>query len=137
MTIEEMYGNAIQMAADVFSVKLDFQAADVDILENRILPALALMHQQGKLSPAAASNVSAFFGAYLGELMLREFAAAEGYAWKIEQNEDGNLPILVKEKAEISPMTKVYKRLTLGKEDDLRSFYRFTQMFVANGSEVK
>lgn len=129
MTTDEMCAKAIEMANDVFSVKLEYQTADLEILEEKVMPVLEKMVSEGKINEVAAVNVAAFYGAYLGELMLRGFAGEKGYAWQL--SEDSDLPVIVGEKGKFNPIAKVHKRLTQGTEDDIRSFYKVAQAIVS------
>ena len=120
MITDELCERAAAMAQDVFSVELCYQESDLDVLEERIFPVLEKMIAEGKINETAAWNVSAFFGAYLGELILRGFAAELGYAWLAEED---SLPVIVCGANKFNPLAKVHKRLTQGKGDDIRPFY--------------
>ncbi len=130
MTTDELSAKAVEMAHDVFSVELQYQTEDLDVLETRIFPVLEKMIAEGKINGIAAENLAAFFGAYLGELILRGFAAELGYAWFAEED---CLPIIVCGTNKFNPLAKVRKRLTQGKSDDIRPFYQVCQA-VAQGN---
>jgi hypothetical protein len=119
------------MAHDVFSVNLEYQTSDLDVLEEKVFPVLEKMVSEGKINEIAEHNVSAFFGAYLGELILRGFAAEKGFAWLAEED---TVPIIVCGTNKFNPVAKVHKRLTQGRGDDVRTFYKVCQA-VANGSQ--
>ena len=72
-------------------------------------------------------NVSVMFGAYIGEVLLRQGLSEKGFAWV----EDEGLPILSMQdgKMTASPITKVEKRIYNGAEDSLESFVKV--VFVA------
>lgn len=129
MTTDEMCAKAIEMANDVFSVKLEYQTSDLEILEEKIMPVLEQMVSAGKINEIAAGNLSALYGAYLGELMLRGFAGEKGYAWQLSEGSD--LPVIVGGEGKFNPIAKVYKRLTQGNADDIRSFYKVAQAIVS------
>lgn len=66
-------------------------------------------------------NISVIYGVYLGETLLRNAISELGYHWVLD---DENVPSLVKdEKNTMSPVTKTYKRLKNGPEDNVQSFY--------------
>lgn len=129
MTITEMHEKAVQMAEEVFSVKLNYQAGDLETIEQRIMPVLEKQTAEGKINPVAAENLAVFYGAYLGEVMLREFAAEKGYRW--ERPDENGLPYLTGADGKFNPIAKVYKRITEGNGDDIRSFYRVAQAIVS------
>lgn len=131
MTMEELSTKAVEMAADVFGIRLSYQKEDMDLLEERIFPVLEKMIAEGKINETAADNLSVFFGAYLGELLLRGFAAELGYAWLAE--EEGAPPKIVCGANKFNPLAKVRKRLYQGCGDDIRPFYNVCQK-VAEGS---
>ena len=130
MTTDELCGKAIEMARDVFSVKLEYQTSDLDVLEEKIFPVLEKMISEGKINEIAAQNLAAFFGAYLGELILRGFAAELGYVWTLREDD---VPIIACGANKFNPLAKVRKRLTQGKGDDIRPFYKVCQA-VAQGN---
>ena len=74
------------MAADVFEIRLSYQKEDMDLLEERIFPVLEKMIAEGKINENGTVQMAVFFGAYLGELILRSFAAELGYAWLDEED---------------------------------------------------
>ena len=130
MTIEELSEKAVEMAADVFEIRLSYQKEDMDLLEERIFPVLEKMIAEGKINEMGADNLAAFFGAYLGELILRSFAAELGYAWHDE--EDGP-PRIVCGTNKFNPLAKVRKRLNQGSGDDIRPFYDVCQKVAQGG----
>ena len=111
---------AVAMAAAVFEIRLSYQKEDMDLLEERIFPVLEKMIAEGKINENGTVQMAVFFGAYLGELILRSFAAELGYAWLDE--EDGP-PRIVCGANKFNPLAKVRKRLTQGSGDDIRPFY--------------
>ncbi|MCD7990557.1 MAG: hypothetical protein LUK37_01695 [Clostridia bacterium] len=59
-----------------------------------------------------------------------DFSADRGYFWA--PGEDG-IPVLMKDgKNQMSPITKVYKRLLNGPEDNVKSFY-VVALLIADG----
>lgn len=63
-------------------------------------------------------NVAVHFGIYLGETMLRLRLKDAGFAWCVV---DG-MPVLCKDKNEISPITKAHKQILYGSDDSVKSF---------------
>lgn len=98
-------------------VQLDFSEASVQALEGM----LENLHREMALpSEEQIRSEALTFGCYLGEAMLRGGLAAKGYAWDLTEGE----PILNKEGGwQMAPVSKVYKRLLNGAEDNVYSFY--------------
>lgn len=63
-------------------------------------------------------NVAVHFGIYLGETMLRLGLKDAGFVWRV----DDGMPVLGKDKNEISPITKAHKRILYGAGDSVKSF---------------
>ena len=101
----------------VMGVQLDFSEASVQALEGM----LENLHREMALpSEEQIRSEALTFGCYLGEAMLRGGLAAKGYAWDLTEGE----PILNKEGGwQMAPVSKVYKRLLNGAEDNVYSFY--------------
>ena len=62
------------------------------------------------------------WGSYFGEVIRRRF----GGEWELTQHPGGGasaVPTLVVRGARLYPLMKVYRRLTLGKGEDLAAFY--------------
>ena len=65
-------------------------------------------------------ELSLIFGAYLGEVLLRTGLKHAGFVW-VDEN---GMPILKKnEQTKVSPISKVFKRLKNGKEDNIKPFF--------------
>lgn len=105
--------------AEDFEKKLDFSEASLNDLE----AILAYYHDDRLISCPPDRQVwsmAMIFGAYLGETILRHGASDLGYRWVETEDE----PILEKDHDwQLAPVSKVYKRLVNGAEDDIRSFY--------------
>lgn len=72
------------------------------------------------LSDSETWELALAFGAYLGEVLLATGLKRAGFRWV----EADGVPILIKdEKTNVSPATKVYKRLKNGKEDNIVPFF--------------
>lgn len=128
--VKALSEEAVSMAADVFEIRFSYQKEDMDLLEERIFPVLEKMIAEGKINEMGADNLAALFGAYLGELILRSFAAELGYAWLDE--EDGP-PRIVCGANKFNPFAKVRKRLNQGSGDDIRPFYEVCQKVAQGG----
>ena len=128
MTIEELCAKANYLAAQA-GIMLRWNAEGLEEVETKIMPALQRMAADGRLNEIAVHNWAMVFGVYLGELILRNFAAEQGWRWNLE-SEDG-LPLLTDGRQQLNPAAKVYHRITQGEADDLRSFYRISRAIVS------
>ncbi len=127
MTIEEIYAKGIEFAAQ-FRLALNWQSTDAERIEQVIMPAMEEALKAGELNDIAVQNIAAMLGVYLGELMLRDFAAEQGWKWARE-SADG-LPYLTDGARSINPTAKVYKRVTQGSTDSVSSFYNVCRAIV-------
>jgi hypothetical protein len=61
------------------------------------------------------------WGSYLGEVLRRRYAGT----WEMTQYPGGGLavPAVDVRGSRLFPLMKVYRRLTVGEEEDLRGFY--------------
>ena len=65
-------------------------------------------------------ELSLIFGAYLGEVLLLTGLKHAGFVW----SDENGIPILKKnEQTKVSPVSKVFKRLKNGKEDNIKPFF--------------
>ncbi len=74
----------------------------------------------GEEGKKTLSSVAVMFGAYIGEMLLREGLSEKGFAW----TENKGFPILSTQDGKItaSPITKVQKRIINGAGDGIESF---------------
>lgn len=128
--IEKICADAIENAAEL-GVALSYRPEDIAVLENRIMPIFSEWLRDGTITAdRGAWNLAVLFGVYLGETMLRNFAAEYGYHWGTPE---GNFPVLMKDEGnQMSPITKVHKRILNGTEDSIKSFYDVA-VFIADG----
>ena len=112
-TVEQMvFGYASQAVeqARAQKVELDFSEASVERLEGLL--------SEG---PQADTETCKMWGAYFGEVVRRKF----GGDWSIETypgQQFATLTLTV-QGAKLSPSMKIYRRLTQGASEDLRTFY--------------
>lgn len=80
-------------------------------------------------------NLAVLFGAYIGEVLLRQGLSEKGFAWV----EDEGFPILSTQDGRMtaSPITKVQKRIYNGAEDSLERFVEVVLFTVAEGNLPK
>ena len=76
----------------------------------------------GSFDPPVRSMVACYeWGSYLGEVLRRRYAGA----WEMTQYPGGVMavPAIEVRGSRLFPLMKVYRRLTVGEEEDLSSFY--------------
>ena len=106
-------------AARIWELDLDYSAESLEAVD-----ALAQMiwrqHRNQPLPEHMLLSVANLYGAYLGEVLLRCGLKDLDFAWM--RNEEGETGIGRKD-FRIAPVTKVYKRITMGPEHDLMNFF--------------
>ena len=120
--------SAVEHARKYWITELDFSARSIEDVEL----ILARMHESipRKLyeriykrgpTPEQMAILSVAYGAYLGEVIRREF----GGAWlKEDVNGEPAIALVFNPQAKIFPPAKVWKRLNDGEEDNILSFYQ-------------
>ena len=106
-------------AAKFWGLDLDYSAESLDSLEE-LARVICRTNRNQPLPGEMLASVSNLYGAYLGEVLLRSGLNDLGFAWT--ENGDGD-PGIGREDCWIDPVTKVYKRITLGPEHDLTAFF--------------
>lgn len=105
---------AAEIARDDYKQTLDFTSDSVDALDEILV----------MVSESPDHDVDyevRLWGSYLGELLRRRYA---GF-WEMTQYPGGTVavPAVDVRGSRLFPLMKVYRRLTAGEEEDLRSFY--------------
>lgn len=105
---------AVELARTEFAQKLDFTAESIDGLDEILV----------KVGESPESDVDfevRLWGSYLGELLRRRYAGN----WEMTMYPGGSVavPAVEVRGSRLFPLMKVYRRLTVGEEDDLRTFY--------------
>ena len=107
-----------QAAADLarreFGQKLDFTAESIDALDDL----LVLVGESPELDVDFEVRL---WGAYLGEVLRRRYAGG----WEMTQYPGGAVavPSVDVRGSRLFPLMKLYRRLTVGEEEDLRTFF--------------
>ena len=97
-----------------FRQKLDFTSESIDGLDE----ILVLVSE----SPEQDLDFEVrLWGSYLGEVLRRRYAGS----WEMTQYPGGvvAVPAIEVRASRLFPLMKVYRRLTVGDEEDLRAFY--------------
>ncbi|MGA3047687.1 MAG: hypothetical protein ABSD67_13740 [Terracidiphilus sp.] len=111
----EGYAHAAAERARVeFQQKLDFSSDSIDGLDD----ILVLVGESPELDVDFEVRL---WGAYLGEVLRRRYAGG----WEMTQYPGGAVavPAVEVRGSRLFPLMKVYRRLTVGEEEDLRAFF--------------
>ena len=105
---------ATEFARQEFKQKLDFTADSIDGLDE----ILVLVGESPELDVDFEARL---WGSYLGEVLRRRYAGS----WEMTQYPGGMVavPSVDVRGSRLFPLMKVYRRLTVGEEEDLRTFY--------------
>ena len=105
---------AAEFARQEFKQKLDFTSESIDGLDE----ILVLVGESPELDVDFEARL---WGSYLGEVLRRRYAGS----WEMTQYHGGAMavPSIDVRGSRLFPMMKVYRRLTVGDEEDLRAFY--------------
>jgi hypothetical protein len=114
---------AVDVARSAFKQKLDFSIESADALDD-------ILVQVGEIPDADLEFEVRLWGSYLGELLRRRYAGTwemTDYPGELPEgsrktNGPVSVPTVEVRGSRLFPLVKVYRRLTLGDEDDLRSF---------------
>jgi hypothetical protein len=105
---------AAEQARKEFRRELDFSSDSIDILDE----ILVLVGEAPELDLDFEVRL---WGGYLGEVLRRRYAGT----WEMTQYPGGAVavPAVDVRGSRLFPLLKVYRRLTTGEEEDLRTFY--------------
>jgi len=105
---------AAEFARQEFKQKLDFTSESIDGLDE----ILVLVGESPELDVDFEARL---WGSYLGEVMRRRYAGS----WEMTQYPGGvvAVPSVDVRGSRLFPLMKVYRRLTVGEEEDLRAFF--------------
>jgi hypothetical protein len=114
-TMMEGYARvAAELGRDQFAQKLDFSSESIDGLDEVLV-------RVGESPELDLDFEVRLWGSYLGEVLRRRYAGV----WEMTQYPGGvaAVPAVDVRGSRVFPLMKVYKRLTEGEEEDLRTFY--------------
>jgi hypothetical protein len=114
-TMMEGYARAAaDRATNEFKQKLDFTSESIDSLDE----ILVVVGESPELDLDFEVRL---WGSYLGEVLRRRYAGS----WEMTQYPGGAMavPSIEVRGSRLFPLMKVYRRLTVGDEEDLRAFY--------------
>jgi hypothetical protein len=105
---------AAELGQQGFNQNLDFSAGSIDALDE----ILVLVGESPELDLDFEVRL---WGSYLGEVLRRRYAGT----WEMTQYPGGvaAVPSIDVRGSHLFPLVKVYRRLTMGEEEDLRTFF--------------
>jgi hypothetical protein len=105
---------AAKWAESEFRQKLDFTSDSIDGLDE-------ILVQVGESPELDIDFEVRLWGSYLGEILRQRYAGS----WEMTPYPGGAVavPAVEVRGSRLFPLMKVYRRLTVGEEDDLRTFY--------------
>lgn len=105
---------AAGVARKEFHQSLDFSSESVDVLDEILVTV-------GESPERDLDFEVRLWGSYLGEVLRRRYAGS----WEMTQYPGGAVavPAVDVRGSRLFPLMKVHRRLTLGEEEDLRSFF--------------
>ena len=124
----EGYANAaVEVADNEYRQKLDYSADSVNALDEIVV----LLSESPDVDLDFESRL---WGSYLGEVLRIRYAGG----WEMTQYPGGQVavPAVDVRGSRLFPLMKVYRRLTIGEEEDLRSFYNMVTERLGNPAQV-
>lgn len=118
---------AAELALREFHRKLDFSPESIDALDE----ILVLVGESPEIDLDFEARL---WGSYLGEVLRRRYTGA----WVMTLYPGGvaAVPAVGVRGSRLFPLMKVYRRLTMGMEEDLRSFYAMVTERLGNPAQV-
>jgi len=118
---------AVEVAKSDFRQILDFSSDSINALDE----ILVLLSESLEIDLDFESRL---WGSYLGEMLRQRYAGS----WEMTQYPGGEhaVPAVDVRGSRLFPLMKVYRRLTLGDEEDLRSFYTMVTARLGNPAKV-
>lgn len=118
---------AVDLARTNFHRPLDFTPDSIDTLDE----ILVLVGESPDLDLDFEVRL---WGSYLGEVLRRRYSGA----WEMTQYPGGlaSHPAIEVRGSRLFPLMKVFRRLTMGEEEDMRSFYSLVTARLGDPSRV-
>ena len=127
-TMMEGYAQAaVETAKKEYRQTLDYSAESVNVLDEIIV----LLSGSVEIDLDFESRL---WGSYLGEVIRMRYAGT----WDMTQYPGGELavPAVDVRGSRLFPLMKVFRRLTIGEEEDLPSFYHMVTERLGNPAQV-
>jgi hypothetical protein len=118
---------ASELAKREFKQKLDFTSDSIDGLDE----ILVLVSESPELDVDFESRL---WGSYLGEVLRLRYAGS----WEMTQYPGGvvAVPSVEVRGSRLFPLLKVYRRLTVGEEEDLRAFFSMVTQRLGKAAQI-
>jgi hypothetical protein len=118
---------AAELGKEGFNQTLDFSSDSIDGLDEILL----LVSESPELDLDFEVRL---WGGYLGEVLRRRYAGS----WEMTPYPGGAIavPAVEVRGSRLFPLIKVYRRLTMGEEEDLRTFYTMVTERLGNPAKV-
>ena len=118
---------AVEVAKSDFRQTLDFSSDSINGLDE----ILVLLSESLEIDLDFESRL---WGSYLGEVLRQRYAGS----WEMTQYPGGEhaVPAVDVRGSRLFPLMKVYRRMTVGDEEDLRSFYAMVTARLGNPAKV-
>lgn len=118
---------AADLGKSQFKQKLDFSAESIDSLDD----ILVLVGESPEMDLDFEVRL---WGSYLGEVLRQRYAGS----WEMTQYPGAGhaTPAVDVRGSRLFPLMKVYRRLTVGEEEDLPSFYAMVTERLGNPAQV-
>jgi hypothetical protein len=127
-TMMEGYARAAaELGKSEFKQKLDFTSESIDGLDE-------ILVMVGESPELELEFEVRLWGSYLGEVLRRRYAGS----WEMTQYPGGvvAVPAIAARGSRLFPLMKVYRRLTVGDEEDLRAFYEMVTERLGKPAQV-
>jgi hypothetical protein len=118
---------AVETARADYRQRLDFTPESIDVLDE-------ILVLVGETPEHDVDYEVRLWGSYLGEIIRQRYAGG----WEMTQYPGGTVavPAVDVRGSRLFPLMKVYRRLTVGEEDDLRSFYEMVAERLGRPAQV-
>ena len=118
---------AADLARGQFEQNLDFTSDSIDSLDE-------ILVRVGESPELDLDFEVRLWGSYLGEVLRRRYAGT----WEMTPYPGGvaAVPAVDVRGSRLFPLMKVFRRLTMGEEEDLRSFYSMVTERLGNPAQV-
>ena len=118
---------AVETAKSDYRQTLDYSADSISTLDEIIV----LLSDSPEIDLDFESRL---WGSYLGEVIRSRYAGS----WEMTQYPGGQLavPAVEVRGSRLFPLMKIYRRLTNGEEEDLRTFYNMVIERLGNPAQV-
>lgn len=118
---------AAELGSGAFQQNLDFSSDSIERLDG-------ILVQVGDSPELDLDFEVRLWGSYLGEVLRRRYAGT----WEMTPYPGGAVavPAIDVRGSRLFPLVKVYRRLTMGEEEDLRSFFSMVTERLGNPARV-